>query len=87
MAEGIGGEAVTTLSKTDRTIQPLGGQDTVTTPLKALADSIGDSENKHTFVEVQRVVRAPGRSIAHHLETDDGQINPEVTHSTKRKRN
>ena len=85
MAEGIGGEAVTTLSKADRTIQPLGGQDTVTTPLKALADSTGVLARQHTIVEVQRVIHAPGRSIAHHLEADDGLTNPEVTHSTGEK--
>ena len=87
MAEDIGGVAITTLSKADRATQPLGGQDTLTTPLKALVDSTGDLASKHTIVEVRRVVHAPGRSIAHHLEMDDGQTNPKVTRSTEKKRN
>ena len=87
VAEGIGGVAITTLSKVDKPTQPLGDPDTQITLLKALVDSNGGLESKHIIVEVQRVVHAPGRSIAHHLETDDGQINLEVTRSTKRKRN
>ena len=87
VAEGIGGVAITTLSKEDKATQPHGGQDTLTTPLKVLADSTGDSERQHTIVEVQRVVRAPGRSTIHHLETDDGQTNPEQTCSISYKRN
>ena len=84
VTEGIGGVTITTLN---RATQPHGGQDMLTTPLKVLVDSTGDLASQHIIVEVQRVVHAPGRSIAHHLETDDGQINPEVTRSTKRKRN
>ena len=57
----------------------------LTTPLKVLADSTGDLASQRTIVEVQRVVHAPGRSIAHHLEADDGLTNPEVTHSTREK--
>ena len=86
MAEGIGGVAITTLSKVDKPTQPLGDPDTQITPLKALVNSTGGLESKHIIVEVQRVVHAPGRSIAHHLETDDGQINPELACSTLNKR-
>ena len=60
-------------------------KDMLTTPLKVLADSIGDLASQRTIVEVQKVVHAPGRSIAQHLETDDGQTNPEITRSTERK--
>ena len=85
VAEGIGGVAITTLNKEDKATQPHGGQDTLTTPLKVLADSTGDLARQRTIVEVQKVVHAPGRSIAQHLETDDGQTNPEITRSTDRK--
>ena len=52
VAEGIGGEAVTTLSKTDKTIQPLGGQDTVTTPRKRAAEVTGGLGVKHIFARI-----------------------------------
>ena len=85
VAEVIGGVTITTLSKVDKPTQPLGDPDTQITPLKALVDSTGGLESKHIIVEVQRVVHAPGRSTAQHLETDDGQTNPEITRSTERK--
>ena len=85
VTEDIGGVAIPTLNKADKATKPHGGPDMLTTPLKALADSTGVLASQHTIVEVQRVVHAPGRSIAHHLETDDGQTNPEVTHSTGEK--
>ena len=85
VAEDIGGVAITTLNKADKATRPHGGQDMLTTPLKVLVDSTGDLASQHIIVELQRVVHAPGRSIAHHLETDDGQTNPEITRSTERK--
>ena len=85
VAEDIGGVAITTLHKTDKATQPQGGQDMLTTPLKILAGNTGDLERQRTIVGVQRVVHAPGRSIAHHPRTDDGQTNPEMTRSTQRK--
>ena len=85
MAEGIGGVAITTLSKVDKPTQPLGDPDTQITPLKALVDSTGDLESRHIIVEVQRVVRAPGSCITQHLKTDDGQTNPKITRSTERR--
>ena len=82
VTEDIGGVTITTLN---RATQPHGGQDMLTTPLKVLVDSTGDLASQHIIVEVQRVVRAPGRSTAQHLETDDGQTNPEITRSTERR--
>ena len=84
-AEDIGGVAITTPNKIDKATQPQGDKDMLTTPLKILAGSTGDLERQRTIVGVQRVVHAPGRSIAYHLLTDDGQTNPEMTRSTKRK--
>ena len=86
VAEVIGGVEITTLSKVDnKPTQPLGDPDIQITPLKFLVDSTGGLANKHIIVEVQTVVRAPGRSTVHHLETDDSQTNPEITRSTQRK--
>ena len=67
-------------------MQPLGAQDTLTTPLRTLADGTGALESQRIIVEVQRVVHAPGRSIAPNLATDDGQTDPEGTYSIKEMR-
>ena len=85
VTEDIGGVAIPTLNKAGKATNHHGGPDMLTTPLKALADSTGVLARQHTIVEVQIVVHAPGRSIAYHLLTDDGQTNPEVTHSTGEK--
>ena len=86
VTEGIGGVAIATPSKVDRHTQPLGAQDTLTTPLRTLVDSTGVLERQRIIVEVWRVVHAPGRSIAHNLETDDGQTDPEMTCSITKMR-
>ena len=78
--------AIATLSKVDRPTQPLGAQDTLTTPLRTLVDSTGVLEGQRIIVEVRRVVHAPGRNIAHNLETDDGQTDPEMTCSITKMR-